>query len=370
MRKLNIIISWIKNTRLLFSFRKFFFYYLQKIVGLNSLPRDKKYLKNFPDFIGGYCSTNFLSYAPVYMEPYIKMIAQKIFDDESSRKLYRIVFLRHMYSAHLISGWEEYYDGEEKFTTLLKKIKSDIKSEVKFGGNGFIVKNAKTAEQYKIHYKNGKSYILPVNWFEVSVFSFKLGLVFLEDKYLSYIKDSYLIDAGAFVGDSSIVLAEYTDKKILAIEPEENNFKLLNKTIELNKLQNKIDAFKDALDKESRKVGIYNGGPGSIIENQPENSIITTTTLDNLVGNKYQKIGLIKMDVEGYEMNILLGSKIIIERDRPILLVSIYHSGDQFINIPLYLKEKYADIYNFKLIDCNPAHPLAEKVLLCLPKDI
>ena len=369
MRKINIILSWIKNTKLLFSFRKFFFYYLQKIVGLNSLPLDKKYLKQYPDFIGGYCSTNFISYAPVFMEPHIKIIAQKIFDDEDSKELYRMIFLRHMYSSHLISGWEKYYDNEEKFNSLLNKIKVDIKDDLKFGGNGFIVKAAKNGE-YKIHYKNGLTYALPINWFEVSVFSFKLGLVFLEDKYLNYIKGSYLIDAGAFVGDSSIVLAEYTDKKVLSIEPEENNFELLKKTIKLNKLQNKIDAFKSALDKESRKVGIYNGGPGSIIENQPNNNIITTTTLDNLVGSKYQKIGLIKMDVEGYEMNILLGSKNIIERDRPILLVSIYHSGDQFINIPLYLKEKYSEIYNFKFIDCNPVHPLAEKVLLCLPKNI
>lgn len=98
---------------------------------------------------------------------------------------------------------------------------------------------------------------------------------------------------------------------------------------------------------------------------------VAAITLDGLVkkGN-YQKIGLIKMDVEGYEMNILLGSENTIKNDKPILLISIYHSGNQFINIPLYLKEKYSDIYNFSFIDCNPVHPLSEKVFLCLPKDI
>lgn len=368
--KISIVINWIRNFKKILVFREFFVFYLEKIAELSKIPENKKYLTSVQrGFVGGYCSRNFLFYSPVAMEPEINNIAQKVFTDNKSRKLYRLVFLRHMYSSHFISGWERYYDPETMFLHRLAKIKATVSSGVKFEGNFFTV-NQKINDYYVLNFIDGLSYRLPINWFEVSVFSFRLGLKDLGKKYLDYIKDKNVIDAGAFVGDSSIVLTEYTDKKILAVEPNIVNYKLLKKTIILNKLQNKIDTFNVALGKGNEKIGISGGGAGSRTEKLVGNNEIPAVTLDNLVEKKYQKIGLIKMDVEGSEMEILLGAGKIIKRDKPVLLISIYHSGEQFIKIPLYIMNKYSNIYNCRFIDCNPVHPLSEKVLVCLPKNI
>lgn len=363
---LEVGFNWLVNLKKIYFFREFFVFYLQKISALK-LPKNKLYLTKFYGFVSGQCPRDFLFYAPAYMEPYIKEISQKLFNDKESRELYRRIFLRNIYASHFMEGWDTYFDSDKVFFNRLSKVKSAINSEVEFFGNFFTTKTNKDSN-FSLGFNNGSKYILPLNWFEVSVFSYRLGLTSFGDKYLEHVMNNYIVDVGAFIGDSSIVLAEYTNKKVLAIEPNIDNFALLKKTIRFNNLKDKIEPLNVALDKDKKKVGIFNHGAGSSIIAASDKNSMMTTTMDTLVTGKYQKIGLIKMDVEGYEMNILLGSRNIIRRDKPILLISIYHNGDQFINIPLYLKEKYSEIYNFKFIDCNPLHPMSEKVLLCLPK--
>lgn len=47
----------------------------------------------------------------------------------------------------------------------------------------------------------------------------------------------------------------------------------------------------------------------------------------------------IKMDIEGAELAALKGGIKTITKCRPQLAISIYHSSEDFINIPLYLKD-------------------------------
>ncbi len=359
----------LRSIKKIFFFRDFFIYYLRKIPKLNNLPENKKYLTQIHDLVGGYCSAQFMAYAPVYMEPHIMKIAESVFQDLDSRELYRKVFLRTIYSSLFLPGWETYYESEDVYFRKLAELTSAIEGDVSFHPNFFITKK-KNSSHFSLRFKNGSSYILPIDWFEISVFSCKLGLPLLEQKYLNYIQDRDIIDVGAFVGDSSIVLTEYTHKKVVAIEPGAHNYALLQKTLQLNNLQHRIDAYNVALDKEERTVGIVDHGAGSSITASSAGNNLTTITLNKLITGKYEKIGLIKMDTEGYEMNILLGCEELIKTHKPVLLLSIYHSGDQFMNIPLYMKEKFSHIYDFRFIDCNPVHPLSEKVLVCLPKEL
>lgn len=59
---------------------------------------------------------------------------------------------------------------------------------------------------------------------------------------------------------------------------------------------------------------------------------------DAIVGNK--KVTYIKMDVEGAELNSLIGAHKTIKREHPRLAISIYHSDDM-LNIIEYIKENY-----------------------------
>ena len=53
-------------------------------------------------------------------------------------------------------------------------------------------------------------------------------------------KNSFLMDVGANIGLYSIYAAKKNIKGVLSIEPESQNFAILNKNIYLNNLSNKI----------------------------------------------------------------------------------------------------------------------------------
>ncbi len=64
--------------------------------------------------------------------------------------------------------------------------------------------------------------------------------------------------------------------------------------------------------------------------------------IDDIIG---EKIDYIKMDIEGAELPALRGAQKTIIANRPLLAISIYHSLDDIVNIPVYLMELVSDYY-------------------------
>lgn len=58
-----------------------------------------------------------------------------------------------------------------------------------------------------------------------------------------------------------------------------------------------------------------------------DNRLILATTLDNIHYQFNHKIGLIKIDVEGYELKVLEGSKELIKLHKPIIIVEIFKNN-------------------------------------------
>ena len=48
---------------------------------------------------------------------------------------------------------------------------------------------------------------------------------------------------------------------------------------------------------------------------------------------------MIKMDIEGAEYDALLGARKVIERDKPILAICVYHTQNDIWRIPLLIRE-------------------------------
>lgn len=193
-------------------------------------------------------------------------------------------------------------------------------------------------------------YLLPVNHFEVSVLYYKHGIEYI--KNIEYTRNRDIIDAGGYIGDSILVFSELTDRKVYSFEAVLENFQLMKKTIELNNIDNAVP--------ENLALGAANGsvvmnvsGACSssndlVVDEVQYQQKVEMVSLDSYVKKNNLVVGLIKVDIEGAEQEFLKGAKETIERDKPILLLSIYHNANDFFHIKPMI-ENWDLGYKFKI---------------------
>lgn len=188
-------------------------------------------------------------------------------------------------------------------------------------------------------------YLLPQDKFEVVVFYYRYGLDLL--KTLDLVGKRDIIDAGAFIGDSALIFSPLTSKNVHAFEAVPENFQKMLRTIELNNLENVVPENK-ALTCESTTVSISipKRGSGNSCTGferegtQYSNTIeVTGISIDDYAEQHNLDIGLIKIDVEGAEQDVLKGAIRTIKAQRPILIISIYHNQYDFFNIKPMIEE-------------------------------
>ncbi|EAK5278028.1 FkbM family methyltransferase [Campylobacter jejuni] len=148
-------------------------------------------------------------------------------------------------------------------------------------------------------------------------------------------------DVGANIGNHSIYWSTNNCfSKIYSFEPIRETYDILTKNIQINNLENKIIPYNLGIgEKESyAKIKVYslnNIGANQIevLENNFEQSNIKIISLDEF-GNKnaISNIDFIKIDVEGFEKQVLLGSKELIKRFKPLMLVEIFPEHFDVIN--------------------------------------
>ena len=68
---------------------------------------------------------------------------------------------------------------------------------------------------------------------------------------------------------------------------------------------------------------------------------------DTVIGCE-QNISFVKMDIEGAELEALIGAKDIIKKFKPKMAISIYHKPEDIITLPSIIME-YCDDYRFML---------------------
>ena len=95
---------------------------------------------------------------------------------------------------------------------------------------------------------------------------------------------------------------------------------------------------------------------------------VEAISIDEFVAeNNIEKVDFIKMDLENSELNALNGAIETIQRDRPQMAICIYHSFEQFIEIPVFF-DKMLDNYVYKLY-YDPIDRLCEVIIQAIPKE-
>ena len=214
--------------------------------------------------------------------------------------------------------------------------------------------------------KKYKGYFGPV--YLPEVFFYHHGLKFLPQSVLDYIKGKDFIDVGAYYGDSSVVMQEYHPHKVWAFEL----FKALHQKYIQNQKVNNISDNKYELvaagvaDKEST-VKIDDREGGNIANSGEVDAQIIT--LDNFFKDKNARIGWLKMDIEGGEDDAIEGAVNILQNNRPLITVTIYHTPRQFFELKPRL-ETILPNYKFMVRNLNFYHfNELETTLIAIPAE-
>lgn len=218
---------------------------------------------------------------------------------------------------------------EEKHT--LKRIKSEFYSHI------LTLKDC--------YFYNG--WFLPIKHFEVSVFWHKHSLYMI--KNWDKIKQKNIIDVGGYIGDSTLILQDYTTQKIYSFEAVSENYDLMCKTLKLNHISNVVP-IKKALGAgfEQIKIARYGGASSASIFRSDDFEWVEMITLDSFVKEHQLEVGFIKVDIEGFEMSFLKGALETIKTQKPAMLISIYHQGSDFFGIKPFLEDLNLG-YTFKV---------------------
>ena len=167
---------------------------------------------------------------------------------------------------------------------------------------------------------------------------------------VKFSENEFFVDCGAFDGDSIDVflrLCKNRFKKIWAIEPDPENYKHLQARIQLydENIVRKVISLQVAVG--SRKQKIAFNATGTVGSTMGEGAYeVNSIPLDIIL--KSDTPTYIKMDIEGAEMDALIGAKQLIKKHLPILAVCAYHKQEHLWGIPLLI-QSISDDYEFFL---------------------
>lgn len=148
-------------------------------------------------------------------------------------------------------------------------------------------------------------------------------------------ENEIIADLGAYNGDTVEEFLKFTNgraDKIFALEPDRKNFAKLEKNTAHLPF---VEARNCAAYKENTFLNFKkSAGRQSRISDDGEK--IQAITVDSLTD---KKISLLKMDIEGSELDAIKGAENTIKAHKPKLYICAYHRNEDMFSIPLAINE-------------------------------
>jgi FkbM family methyltransferase len=170
-----------------------------------------------------------------------------------------------------------------------------------------LLKHANSGIEYSHLYKNRYKIIFK----DPKAFLYSVKELFVEEiyKFKAQNDTPYIIDCGSYIGTSILFFKnQYPNSKILAFEPDNSNFELLNKNIKNWDLKN--------IEIQNAAIWIDNLGVNFIADGNMASKIDESNNTDHNENQKTksvrlrdlltEKIDFLKIDIEGAEYEVLL----------------------------------------------------------------
>lgn len=164
---------------------------------------------------------------------------------------------------------------------------------------------------------------------------------YFEKEIIKLSKDEIFVDGGAYIGDTVEEFLIQTNGEfacIYSFEPEISKHKEFETKFYEDE---RIQLVPKGLWDKSEVLRFDELSSSSSQLNQSGDAEVIVTSIDAFLEGK--PATFIKMDIEGAEMEGLIGAKHTIRRYRPKLAICIYHKPTDIVDIPLYIKSLVPD---------------------------
>ena len=143
------------------------------------------------------------------------------------------------------------------------------------------------------------------------------------------------IDAGAYNGETTKDFVKWANKgydKVYLFEPDKRNMRVCKD--KLKELKDNVVYINKGTWSEQTELHFKSDGAASKIVHSGESAVVVTD-IDSVLNGK--EATFIKMDVEGAELQTLMGAEKTIKDYLPKLAVCLYHKPEDILEIPAYI---------------------------------
>jgi FkbM family methyltransferase len=268
----------------------------------------------------------------------------------------------------IVVGIRAGYEFAARFSEYIKKNRDEIdvfingldeesKKEVKtILGDIDFFKYLRTNESFENKYK------LLTDAYDESIFKYHHGLKYLPQEVINSLHNRDFLDCGGYIGDSALIFErEFNPRKIYSFEPDPSNYNLFLENIKSKNLK-KVIPIREGVGEKTCVLKYHTLGRQSFAS-ESGNAEMKVVSIDDFVSERNLSVGLIKIDVEGTELDVLKGAKKSIKEFKPILLIGIYHNPEEFFGTKTYIENLIPD-YKFKIKHLCDFLPLFETHLI------
>lgn len=156
---------------------------------------------------------------------------------------------------------------------------------------------------------------------------FKIGDPDMERLRTMYRPGQVVVDVGANIGQTSMWAARMVGPtgRVLALEPHPGNYQRMLSNLALNNFTN-ITPIQVGLGETARTAMMDQPRPDNAGAHRVHPSGSTPVKLTTLDALDLDRVDVLKIDTEGYELRVLMGGRKTIARDRPLMFIEV-HDG-------------------------------------------
>lgn len=201
----------------------------------------------------------------------------------------------------------------------------------------------------------------------------RYGMYDLPPAVLQRVNGKAVIDGGGFIGDTLMLFRDLFPQSIkYSFEPAQGSYDYMCNLLKDDIAQGTLKAFHQALGSKAGHLrlsmpmaGGINAASSTRYDYHQEGLYedVEMVCIDDVVAQHGLEVGLIKLDVEGAEPDIIQGALKTIKEQKPLLVIAFYHQPDEFYELKPFLESLNLG-YKFMVRRSAISTPISDAVLI------